>query len=288
MPISSSVLYVVATPIGNLEDISQRALKILREVDIVAAEDTRVSRVLLDRYDIKTPMFSLHKFNERKRGDFFVEKLLGGKNVALISDAGTPCISDPGFMLVKHAHDSGITVTSVCGPSSVMAALSICGYDLSNFSFIGFLPKAREGKKVLEDIISQGGTYVFFESPKRVKKTVKTICDIEGSVDVCLCNDLSKKFERVYRGRASDVLNELIANEHAEKGEYTCVIHIGPQSLPSNDEKPSIEAGIVDIMIKNNLSLQEAADELRARDKKIPKRQIYAAKLRLRDIFRYE
>ena len=280
---SSSILYVVATPIGNLDDISVRAIKILGEVDLIAAEDTRVSRVLLERYNIKTPMFSCHKFNEGKRGDFFISKLLEGKNVALISDAGTPCISDPGYRLVSLAHKNGITVSSVCGPSSVMAALSVSGFDASCFTFIGFLPKGGEGKRVLRDLINQGGTYVFFESPKRIKKTLAVINEVSGEVNICLCNDLTKKFEKVYLGNIADVLDEVMANEHSEKGEYTCVVNSAPQDVIDNGAI-SIEARIVDVMVKKNLNLREAAGELKTQNPKLQKKQIYNAVLSLKII----
>ena len=280
----SSVLYVVATPIGNLDDMTIRAIKILEEVDLIAAEDTRVSRVLLDNYGIKTPMFSCHKFNEGRRGDFFISQLLLGKNVALISDAGVPCISDPGHRLVGLAHKNGITVSSVCGPSSVMAALSVSGFDASCFTFIGFLPKSGEKKNILADMVRHGGTYVFFESPKRIKKTLAAICEISSNINVCLCNDLSKKFEKIYYGKTADVLDEVTANENSEKGEYTCVINSAPYDVPGN-ECMSIEARIVDIMVQKNICMKEAAGELKLSSKNLQKKQIYSAMLSLKKIF---
>ena len=279
----SSTLYVVATPIGNLDDISARAIKILGEVDIIAAEDTRVSRVLLGKYNIKTPMFSCHKFNEGKRGDFFISKLLEGKNIALISDAGVPCISDPGHRLVKQAHQNGIIVTSVGGPSSVTAALSVSGFDATCFTFIGFLPKGSEGRKMLAYMINHGGTYVFFESPKRIKKTLGTISGISDKVNICLCNDMSKKFEKIYHGKISDVLCEIMANENSEKGEYTCVINSIAQEIIKSSSI-SIEAQIVDIMVKKNINLKEAAGELKSQNPKLQKKQIYNAMLTLKKI----
>ena len=281
------MLYVVATPIGNLDDISARAIKILGEVDLIAAEDTRVSRILLERYGIKTPMLSYHKFNERKRGDFIISKMQEGGKVALISDAGAPCISDPGHLLVSQAHMNGITVSSVCGPSSVTAALSISGFDASRFTFVGFLPKGGEGKRVLTELIGCGGTHVFFESPKRIKKTLTAIMEISNEVGICLCNDLTKKFEKVYHGKITDVLDEVMENEHAEKGEYTCVMNSVPLE-EFDSEDISIEAQIVDIMVKKNLSLQEAAGELKTQNKKLRKKQIYNAMLTLRSILQPE
>ena len=280
---SSSILYVVATPIGNLNDMTIRAIKILGEVDLIAAEDTRVSRVLLDKYGIRTPMFSYHKFNEGKRGDFFISKLLIGKNVALISDAGVPCISDPGHRLVSLAHKNGIQVSSICGSSSVMTALSVSGFDASCFTFIGFLPKGGEGKKALTDMINRGGTNVFFESPKRIKKTLGVINEISDGVNVCLCNDLTKKFEKVYHGKIADVLDQVTANENSEKGEYTCVINSVPQEIVKN-EAISIEAQIVDLIVKKNISLKEAAGEIKTLNKKLSKKQIYNAMLSLKNM----
>ena len=279
---SSSTLYVVATPIGNLEDISARAIRILGEVDLMAAEDTRVSRVLLDKYGIKTPMFSCHKYNEGKRGEFFVSQLLLGKNIALISDAGVPCISDPGFRLVGLAHANGITVSGVCGPSSVMAALSVSGFDASCFTFIGFLPKGGAGKKALAEMINKGGTYVFFDSPKRIKKTLSAINEISKEVSVCLCNDLTKRFEKVYHGKISDVLDEVNANDNSEKGEYTCVISSSNQKVFCG-EVTSIEAQIVDIMVKKGINMKEAAAELKTQNRKLQKKQIYSAVLSLKN-----
>ena len=280
---NSSILYVVATPIGNLNDITARAIKILGEVDLIAAEDTRVSRVLLDKYSIKTPMFSCHKFNEGKRGDFFVKKLLEGKNVALISDAGTPCISDPGHRLASLAYKHGITVTSACGPSSVTAALSISGFDATRFSFIGFLPRGGEGKKALEELVNKGGTCVFFESPKRIKKTLAAILEISDKVNVCLCNDLTKKFEKVYQGKIADVLAQVFSSENSEKGEYTCVINSPPRDL-TEVEPSSIEAQLVDIMVKKGIGMKEAAAELKTQNKKLQKKQIYNAMLSLKSL----
>ena len=277
---SSSALYVVATPIGNLDDITFRAVKVLGEVDLVAAEDTRASRVLLERFGIKTPVYSCHKFNEEKRGAFFARKLLEGKSVALISDAGTPCISDPGHRLVKLAHESGIDVVSVCGASSVTAALSVSGFPADSFTFIGFLPKGEAGRKALLGFFQQGGTYVFFESPKRIIKTIEAIGEISPAAEVCLCNDLSKKFERLYRGKAAEVLGGLLANEHAGKGEYVCVVRAAPLAA-SDEDCLSIEAQLVDIMAKSGKSAKEAVGELNKSNGKLSRREIYAAALRL-------
>ena len=276
--LTSSTLHVVATPIGNLEDITFRAVRVLGEVDLIAAEDTRVSRVLLQKYNIKTPMFSCHKFNEEKRGVFFLAKLLEGKNVALISDAGVPCISDPGYRLVSLAQKNGINVTSVCGASSLTAALSVSGFEASNFMFLGFMPKIDEN---VINKMNQGGVFVFFESPKRIKKTLVKLSEYVIEASICLCNDLSKMFEKIYYGSLCEVLGELDKNPFSEKGEYTCVIESKPKSF-ENEGGLSLEALIVDVMVKKNIGVKEAVREVKAVNKKIQKRQLYDAALRLK------
>jgi len=280
----------VATPIGNLEDMTPRAIRILNEVDIIAAEDTRHSRGLLSHFNItNTPMFSCHKFNEEKRGDFFVSKMLEGKTAALISDAGTPCISDPGFRLVRMATEAGIPVVAVCGASAVVAALSVSGFDVTQFQFLGFLPrKKREMLEILTKNLP--GTAVFYESPKRIADTLKCIVENFPSAKLCLCNDLTKKFEQSYRGSVSDVLAQLTENPNAEKGEYTCVVHVDIFASKEADElsisnSPSLESQLVDIMIKSGGNLKDAAKQLREQHEKLSKKEIYTAMLTLKKLF---
>ena len=276
-------LYIVATPIGNLEDITPRAIRILGEVDMIAAEDTRHSRGLLSHFNIKTPTFSCHKFNEEKRGDFFIAALREGKNVALVSDAGTPCISDPGHRLVSLAAAEGFAVVPVCGASAVVAALSVCGFDATRFSFVGFLPRNKgEIIKLLGGFLP--GVAVFYESPRRISATLSAINENFPSAQICLCNDISKKFERVYHGSVADVLQELEDNPDAEKGEYTCVLQV--LELPTLDEEESgtisIEAQLVDMLIKHGGTLKDASAKLQ---KIYKKKEIYSAMLRLKELF---
>ncbi|MCL2047995.1 MAG: 16S rRNA (cytidine(1402)-2'-O)-methyltransferase [Defluviitaleaceae bacterium] len=282
------MLYIVATPIGNLEDITARAIRILGEVDMIAAEDTRHSRGLLSHFNIKTPMFSCHKFNEEKRGDFFINALLEGKNVALISDAGTPCISDPGHTIVRLAAEAGIEVVPVCGASAVIAALSVSGFALSRFSFIGFLPRGKNALGTLIDVLSATQTVVFYESPKRIFSVLGLLKEQLPAAQICLCNDISKKFERIYRGTAQEILDEII-NHPYEKGEYTCVIHGAPPldtAAENEDEQLSIEARLVDIMLKSDCSLKAAAQKLHADcGKRYSKKEIYGAMLRVKGMF---
>ena len=275
-------LYVVATPIGNLEDITPRAVRVLGEADMIAAEDTRYSRGLLTHFQIKTPMFSCHKFNEGKRGDFFISALKQGKNVALISDAGTPCISDPGHRLVKLAAMEGFDVIPVCGASAAIAALSVSGFDVTRFSFVGFLPRSKgEIIKMLGGVLP--GVAVFYESPRRIAATLASIYENFPTAQVCLCNDISKKFERVYHGGIEQVLREIEGNPDAEKGEYTCVFQV--MELPASDEDTheaiSIEAQLVDMMVKHGGTLKDAAGRLQ---KLYKKKEIYAAMLRLKEL----
>jgi len=286
MQISKGCLYVVATPIGNLEDMTPRAIRILGEAELIAAEDTRHSRGLLSHFNIKTPMFSCHKFNEEKRGGLFISKLEEGKNVALISDAGTPCISDPGHRLVKMAADAGIQIVAVCGASAVVSALSVSGFDASRFSFVGFLPRAKKDMlKTIAGVLP--GTVVFYESPKRIQATLQIIADEYPTARVCLCNDISKKFERVYHGIPIEILAELAENQNSQKGEYACVVSIGElleQDPAAESDTPSLEAQLVDIMVKTGGTLKDAAATLRETCPKLSKKEIYAAMLNVKKI----
>ena len=284
------MLYIVATPIGNLEDITARAVRVLGEVDLIAAEDTRHSRGLLTHFKIKTPMFSCHKFNEGKRGDFFVNALLEGKSVALISDAGTPCISDPGFKLVRLASEAGIEIVAVSGACAAVAALSVSGFDVSRFGFVGFLPRGKAAIPLLTDSLFYNETVVFYESPKRIATTLKLIEENLPKALICLCNDISKKFERIYRGTPDEVLFEISQNPSAEKGEYTCVIFLPKTENPLNkntaDEPAvqSLESQLVDIMLKSNCNLKDASKILHE-STKTSKKEIYSAMLRLKNLF---
>lgn len=280
----TATLYVIATPIGNLQDMTPRAIRILGEVDMIAAEDTRHSRVLLSHFNIKTPTFSCHKFNEEKRGAFFISALRDGKNIALISDAGTPCISDPGHKLVAMVATEGFGVVPVCGASAVVAALSVCGFDVSRFSFVGFLPR-NKGDMANALVNALPGTVVFYESPLRVESTLRVICETFPTAQVCLCNDISKKFERIYHGSVADVLGQLAENENARKGEYACVLHVAELPRPEVEEDaPSIESQLVDILVKQDGTLKDAATALREKQPNLGKKEIYAAMLRLKEL----
>ncbi len=196
---SQAGLYVVATPIGNLEDISYRAVRLLSEVDLIAAEDTRHSRVLLSHYDIATPMQALHEHNEAQVEGRILERIGEGQAIALISDAGTPLISDPGYLLVRAAREAGLPVYAVPGPSAITAALSVAGLPPDRFAFEGFLPtKAAARKKKLQALCHETRTLVFFESSHRIEAAVADMTEIFGGQRlVALCRELTKKFETV-------------------------------------------------------------------------------------------
>jgi len=279
-------LYVVATPIGNLEDITPRAVRILGEVDIIAAEDTRHSRGLLSHFNIKpkAPLISCHKFNEQRRGEFFLSALSEGKSIALISDAGTPCISDPGHRLVRMVRDAGFPVVAVCGASAAVAALSVSGFDVSRYTFVGFLPRSRGDILTCLDNIFPG-VVVFYESPKRVAANLRVIGEVYPQAQVCVCNDISKKFERVYYGGVGDVVRELADNPHAEKGEYACVVEVAEVATAVVEEDmPSLESQLVDIMVKTDCNLKDASVALHKIHGELSKKEIYAAMLRVKEL----
>jgi len=284
-------LYIVATPIGNLGDMTPRAVEILREVDIIAAEDTQSSMTLLTKFDIKTKLVSNHKFNETGSADYFIRELLTGKNIAVISDAGTPCISDPGNVLVKRAVENNIEIVGIPGACAAVTAVSISGFDIKSFIFEGFFPRENsEAKKIIMKLKDNPGVYIFYESPKRIIKTIELFGENLPDCNICLCNDLTKKFERIYRSNPVEVLEELRHNPSAEKGEYTIVVEIPDSSERINPfptiSVPSIESIIVDVMIKQKCTVKDAVKNI-ASDSAYDfgKNEIYAASLNLKKMF---
>ena len=279
-------LYIVATPIGNGEDMTGRAKRILGEVDIVAAEDTRTVQGLFRMLGIQNRTISNHKFNERNRSDYLVSMLEQGKDVAVVSEAGTPCISDPGHAIVKAAVEKGIDVISVCGASAVIAALSVSGFDVSSFAFYGFFPRGING--VTETLRKATGSgipvSVFFESPRRIAKTLGVIAAEAPEAELCLCNDLTKAYEKIYRGAPRRVQEEVACNSFSEKGEYTLVMHAKAAAPPATQkEVGSREAMIMEYIVKNGGTLKEAVQALQERHKgQIPRSALYRASLRLK------
>ncbi|MGB7450859.1 MAG: 16S rRNA (cytidine(1402)-2'-O)-methyltransferase [Lysobacterales bacterium] len=223
---SQAGLYVVATPIGNLEDISYRAVRLLSEVDLIAAEDTRHSRVLLSHYNIGTSMLSLHEHNEAKLVGRILDRIAEGQSIALISDAGTPLISDPGYQIVRAAREAGLPVYSVPGPSSITAALSVAGLPPDRFAFEGFLPsKAAARKKKLRTLCHETRTLVFFESSHRIAVSIADMTEVFGGQRlVAICRELTKKFETVLRVPLVDMIKELAKDTNQSRGEFVVIV----------------------------------------------------------------
>ncbi|MBI3492428.1 MAG: 16S rRNA (cytidine(1402)-2'-O)-methyltransferase [Acidobacteria bacterium] len=217
-------LFVVATPIGNLEDITVRALRVLREVSLIAAEDTRRTAHLLARHAIATPTTSLHEHNETRKTPSLIARLQEGDAIALVSDAGTPTVSDPGGRLIRTAIDAGIRVEPVPGPSAVLAALAVSGLPTETFHFLGFPPtRAKDRKLWFDRLRTLGGTVVFFEAPHRIRRTLEDLQDAVGDCDVVVGRELTKAYEQLVRGPISKILNGSLN----ERGEFTVVATIG-------------------------------------------------------------
>ena len=221
-------LYLVPTPIGNLEDITLRALRVLKEVDLILAEDTRTSSVLLKKYDIHTRMESHHKFNEHKTSSGVCEKILSGLNVALISDAGTPGISDPGFLLVRTCVQEGIEVQTLPGATAFVPALVSSGYPCDRFCFEGFLPQKKGRQTRLTELAQEQRTMIFYESPYRLVKTLEQFAEFFGAERECsVAREISKKFEEHKRGGLLEVAQWY--KEHEPKGEIVIIVAGAPE-----------------------------------------------------------
>lgn len=287
-----STLYIVATPIGNLKDITFRAIEILNQVRYIAAEDTRHTRILLDHYQIKSELFSYHKFNEASQSEHLVEMMINGNcDMALVTDAGTPCISDPGYRLVDLAVKNNINVIGIPGASAVITALSVSGFKLNNYCFLGFFPRQAQQQKTFIDLIkdSEIETFVFYESPQRVISSLKYLGhNGAAEFNATICNDLTKKFEKIYRGTVETLINALESNKDAKKGEYVIAIEkkIQPKRIINdiNKDKVCIEALLVKAMIENKLSLKEAISMVKD-EQQISKNDIYQASINLKDLF---
>ena len=276
-------LYVVSTPIGNLGDITKRAVECLSFVDVILCEDTRVSMKLLNSLGIKGKLVSYHKFNEVSMASKIVSDILDGKDMALISDAGTPCISDPGYVLVKEAKERGVSVIPIGGMCAFVSALSVSGLDSLRFSFCSFFPRdSKERDVLISDIKSSFiKTYAFYESPKRIVKTLYYLYDNLGNIKISVSRELTKVFETNYYGFILDVIKQIESDDKSSLGEYTFVFEKG--EYESNSDDISLCAYIVDVMVKDGVSVKEAISVLVSRG--FNRNKLYDASLKLKDLF---
>jgi 16S rRNA (cytidine1402-2'-O)-methyltransferase len=269
-------LFVVATPIGNLEDISARALRILREATLIAAEDTRRTAQLLARFSITTPTTSLHEHNEARKSAALVERLQQGDSIALVSDAGTPTISDPGRQLIRSAIDAGIRVESIPGPSAALAALAASGLPTDTFTFLGFPPtRSSDRERWLSDVRSAGRTVVFFEAPHRIRQTLQDLLPLLGDHSIVVGRELTKVHEELVRGPISDVLKAI----GEPRGEYTVVVDIGQLTDSRAVETPGdmeIHAEFCELTDLAEKTRRAAISAL-AKRYRMPAREVYAA-----------
>lgn len=269
-------LYICGTPIGNLEDISLRTLKILKEVDYIAAEDTRRTQNLLNHYDVETSLISYHEHNEKERSPQIINKLKSGKEIALVSDAGMPGISDPGYKLVSLADEEGIRVVPVPGPTAMTAALVASGLPTDKFVFDGFLPrKDKQRKDRLKELSAETRTIVFYESPYRLKDSLECILDILGNRKIAVWREITKKFEEKVSGKVSEVL------AHFEKEDPKGEIMIVLDGLDL-DKVHKKDAAWKDLSILEHLRLlidkgvtKKKAIKLVAEERGLPKRDVY-------------
>lgn len=219
------MLYIIPTPIGNLDDISKRAIEILKKIDLIACEDTRHTLKLLNHYNIKKPLISYHQHSKLKKIDYIISELENEKNIAMVSDAGTPSISDPGHILVKKAIEKNIKIISVPGASALVTALAASGFNLSSFIFLGFLPHKKGRQTILKKIKKENSIFVFYESTHRIIKLFKELDSIGLDKKICLAKELSKIHENFIRGSAKNILNILEKNPDKQKGEFVVIVN---------------------------------------------------------------
>ena len=232
----SGILYIVATPIGNLSDITIRALEILKKVDAVLAEDTRHTKKLFDHYEVDSPLVAFHEHNENEKVDYILAQIGSGKSLALVSDAGTPLISDPGYNLVLEAKKNGISVVPIPGPSALIAALSSSGIESNNFTFFGFLPSKQSARlRLLKTKKSLNETIIFYESPKRILAALMDMLEVFGEKrQVCLAKEITKSFETILNDNLVNLIEYLTSDSSHQKGEF--VIIISPVNKVDLDE----------------------------------------------------
>jgi len=274
----TGTLYIVATPIGNLEDITLRAIKTLKDVDLIAAEDTRHTRHLLDRYQIGTQLTSYHDHNKEEKAPVLVARMLEGKSVALVSDAGTPGISDPGYFLINLAIDQGITVVPIPGATAAIAALSVSGMPTDSFVFEGFLPAKHMARlKRIRDLVREERTMIFYEAPHKVIRAIEDMIDILGDRRAVMTRELTKIHEETVRGTLSEILKRLKTG--TVKGEFTLIVH-GATTEPLKQDIDTAEY-LRNLMLHRGMTRKDAisvaADELG-----LPKKEVYKESLKIK------
>ena len=278
----SGMLYLCATPIGNLEDITYRVLRILKEVDLIAAEDTRNSIKLLNHFEIKTPMTSYHEYNKYEKGRYLVEQMQEGKNIALITDAGTPGISDPGEELVAMCYEAGIPVTSLPGPAACITALTISGLPTRRFAFEAFLPSDKKERAViLEELKRETRTIILYEAPHRLVKTLEKLSENLGDRKISLCRELTKKHETVFRGSLLEAVSWY--KENPPKGECVMVLEGRSREEMEQEARQQWEDMPLEAHMEHYMSQgidKKEAMKLVAKDRGISKRDVYQALLK--------
>lgn len=283
------MLYVVATPIGNLGDMSPRAVEVLKSVALIAAEDTRMTMKLTQRFGIETPLTSCHRHNEQGKAEGIVRRMLEeGIDVAVVTDAGTPAISDPGTILVRQAAEAGIEVVAVPGPSAMAAAMSVSGIDVTEFTFLGFLPREKKDlRAALRSAAQRTQAGIVHESPYRVLDFMRVLADTLPQAYVSVSCDLSKLHELTLRGPVAEVLARMEANDKTEKGEYCIVIDFRavPREEPKAESTLCLEARLLDLLLQG-ADMRDASRRLVEEGEK--KNAVYAAALRLKGMLREE
>ena len=266
----SGLLYIVATPIGNLEDISFRAVRVLREADRIACEDTRQTRKLLDHYGIAKPTVSYHEHNEQARSEELIRDLEQGLNIAMVSDAGTPLIADPGYRVVEKARERGIQVVPIPGPSALVTALSASGLPTDRFAFLGFLPpKSGQRRKALQEARALGITAIFYETPHRIVEALSDIAEVYGPSRVVLGRELTKLHEEFLSGTAA-ALHEQLEARSSVKGEFTVIVS---PAEPEIDESVPVEQEVA-ALIASGVARMDALKQV-ARRRGLSKREVY-------------
>ena len=279
-------LYVVATPIGNLNDMTKRAIETLKELYIILCEDTRTSMKLLNNFNIKNKLMSYHKYNEQEQTKNIIKLLKQDKNIAIITDAGTPCISDPGYILVKEARENNITVIPIGGISALITALSASGIETDKFTFQGFFPReTKEKTKLLEELNKTTiKVHIFYESPKRIIKTLEYLKNNLDIEKISIFKELTKLHEKNYYGSLEEVLNKLQNEEKTNQGEYTFIIKT--KQKQEKEQNISLEALIIDKLIKEQKTIKEIVEILNKENKNISKKDLYNASLNLKQILK--